>query len=455
MKEQEDIKQDFDGWLLDQWKEESFVPNSRDRRILSKKLRFRKTKHIWIVGLTLCISFVLLYIGFFMHSSKPEKKKSPQKKDVSLPIRTNVAPEKSISRNQLGLIRPMKFYRNPHLLASVDTPYENLVRLDVPSVSSIPTENNIVLTKNPNPITSMNHLDLDTVMKNLGIFYLQSSTSNHGKAFVGVTSGHELVLAHVMEGSLFLPISPDTLSTQGGFRPIGMSENQYVEYSFYDVRQLLFNEAIYRQVLAVNVLPRIAYYMRTSAPGWNNPVNIPVYQDLPQARTNAQRYQDQNIRRISVQSNLKNQFPTVKLGRPNYLRQNVRVNNMAKVGLLIGDNFLIKSQGEKVLVVSCDAELVSIVTQNGVIEASHSISIEYPRYFSQKAKYPFYDEESQRLFLIVETNFVYMWFEVNQLTGETRYIFKTETIWNDPKWDIKNGTLSYTYKGKSYQKRLD
>jgi hypothetical protein len=34
MKEQEDIKQDFDQWLLDQWQEESFVLNSHDRSIL-------------------------------------------------------------------------------------------------------------------------------------------------------------------------------------------------------------------------------------------------------------------------------------------------------------------------------------------------------------------------------------------------------------------------------------
>jgi hypothetical protein len=298
-------------------------------------------------------------------------------------------------------------------------------------------------------------VDLDTVMKNLGIFYLQSSTSNHGEAFAGVTSRHELVVAHVMDGSLFFPISPDTLSMQGGFRPIGMSENQYVEYAFYDVRQLLFNEAIYRQVLAVNVLPRIAYYMRTSAPGWNNPVNMHVYQDLPQARTNAQRYQDQNIRRIAGQEELKNQSPSLKSSRSFYLRQNVRVNNMAKVGLLIGDNFLIKSQGEKILVVSCDAERVSIVAQNGIIEASHSISIEYPRYFSQKAKYPFYDEASQRLYLIVETNFAYMWYEVDQMSGKSRYIFKTETIWNDPKWTISDGVLTYVFKGKTYRHPLN
>ena len=195
--------------------------------------------------------------------------------------------------------------------------------------------------------------------------------------------------------------------------------------------------------------------MRTSAPGWNSPVNIHQYQDVLQRRSIAQRYQDQNIRRISEQSDLKNQFPSVKSGRPFYLKQQVRVNNMAKVGLLIGDNFLIKSQGEKVLVVSCDAERVSVVKQDGVIEASHSITIEHPRYFSQKAKYPFYDEASRRLFLIVETNFSYLWFEVNQLTGEARYIFKTETIWNDPNWTIKDGILNYSFKGKSYQRRLD
>jgi hypothetical protein len=449
MKEQEDIKQDFDRWLLDQWKEETFVPSSRDRTMLSKKLHFSKTKQMWIVGLKLCLSFVLLYIGLFRHASKPENKKSQRQRDLSPANRTHVAPIKSIPRIQSGSILPVKSLWNEPLLA---TSYESFVD---PVIHEVPAEKPIVLGNDPNPRTFMNHVDLDTVMKNLSIFYLQSSTSNNGKAFAGVTSRHELVMAHVMDGSLFFPISPDTLSMQGGFRPIGMSENQYVEYAFYDVRQLLFNEAIYRQVLAVNVLPRIAYYMRTSAPGWNNPVNSHVYQDLPQARTNAQRYQDQNIRRIAGQGELKNQFPSVKSSRPFYLRQNVRVNNMAKVGLLIGDNFLIKSQEDKVLVVSCDGERVSIVAQNGVIQASNSISIEYPRYFSQKAKYPFYDEASQRLYYIVETNFAYMWYEVEQLTGKTRYIFKTETIWNDPNWVIKNGTLSFTHKGKSYQKPLD
>jgi hypothetical protein len=449
MKEQEDIKQDFDRWLLGQWKEETFVPNSLDRSLLTKRLRFRKTKQIWIVGLTLSLSFILLYLGFFMHASKPVKKKRPQKKDIYLPIRTNEAPIKTISTNQIGSILPIKLFWNEHLLPSGFTPIENPVNLEVP------TEQPIVFTNDPFPKTLENQVDLDTVMKNLGIFYLQSSTSNHGKAFVGVTSGHELVVAHVLEGSLFFPVSPDTLSMQGGFRPIGMSENQYVDYAFYDVRQLLFNEAVYRQVVAINVLPRIAYYMRTTMPGWSNPVNMQMRQEVPSPISNAQRYQDQNTRRISGQSDPKNQFPSVKPGRPFYLRQNVRVNNLAKVGLLIGDNFLIKSQGEKVLVVSCDAERVSIVKQNGVIEASHTISIQYPRYFSQKAMYPFYDEASQHLYLIVETNFVFMWYEVDPLTGKTRYIFKTETIWNDPNWSIVDGILSYSYKRKSYQRRLD
>jgi hypothetical protein len=258
-----------------------------------------------------------------------------------------------------------------------------------------------------------------------------------------------------MNGYYSLPTSPDTLSTEGGFRPLGMSGNQYVYYAFYDAKQLLFNEAVYRQVLAVNVLPRIAYYMRTAAPGWNSPLGVQMRQEVPQQISNATRNQDENMRRIARQAEPGNPYSPYKPGRPFYLRQPIRVNNMAKVGLLIGDNFLIKSQGEKVLVVSCDAERVSIVAQNGVIVASHSITIEYPRYFSQKAKYPFYDEESGRLYLIVETNFAFMWYEVDQLTGKTRYIFKTETIWNDPKWTINEGNLTYFFKGKTYRHSLD
>jgi hypothetical protein len=298
-------------------------------------------------------------------------------------------------------------------------------------------------------------MDLDTIMNSLGIFYLQTSLYKDGEEFAGITSSHELVFARRMDGSYSLPTSPDTLSTEGGFRPIGMSGNQYVYYAFYDVKQLLFNEAVYRQILAVNVLPRIAYYMRTAAPGWNSPLGVQMRQEVPQPISNAMRNQDENMRRIARQAEPGNPYSPYKPGRPFYLRQPIRVNNMAKVGLLIGDNFLIKSQGEKVLVVSCDAERVSVVKQNGVIEASHSITIQHPRYFSQKAKYPFYDEASRRLFLIVETNFAFMWYEVDQMSGKARYIFKTETIWNDPKWSIQEGVLSYVFKGKTYRQSLN
>jgi len=449
MKEQEDMKQDFDRWLFDQWKEESYVPSPQDRSIFSKKLHKRRTKKIWTFGLSVVVISLLILIGMLMRSSKSETKKSQQRKNVSIPRPTPEVSRMAIPTKPKRLLIPVNFFWNDQFLPSVYEPFENIGNLEVPNHEPI------IIIQDLNPSERKNRVNLDTVMMNLGIFYLQTSTSNDGKEFVGVSSGHELITAHLIEGSMPLPVSPDTTSMNGGFRPIGMSGNQYVEYAFYDVRQLLFNEAVYRQVLAVNVLPRIAYYMRTSSPGWNNPVNIHMYQDIPQRRSNAQQYQDQNIRRISGQSDLKNQFPSVKSGRPFYLRQQVRVNNMAKVGLLIGDNFLIKSQGDKVLVVSCDAERVSVVKQNGVIEASHSITIEYPRYFSQKAKYPFYDEVSGRLYLIVETNFAYMWYEVDQLTGKTRYIFKTETIWNDPKWTISEGIVSYFFKGKTYRHSLN
>jgi hypothetical protein len=450
MKEKEDMKQDFDHWLFDQWKEETYVPSPQDRSIFTKKLRMRRTKKIWTIGLSVTLLTLLILSVVLLRSPKPVTKKSEQRRDVSIPIAIQALPSTAIPAKQTGsTLLPIKFFWNEHLLPSLHEPFGNLGVLEVPNQEPI----SIIQDLTPRPL--MNLVNLDTVMMNLGIFYLQTSTSNDGKQFVGVSSGHELITAHLMVGSLPLPVSPDTSSMNGGFRPIGMSGNQYVEYAFYDLRTLLFNEAIYRQVIAINVLPSVAYYLRTNAPGWNYPINSHQYQDVPQRRSIAQRYQDQNIRRISGQSDIKNQFPSVKSGRPFYLRQAIRVNNMAKVGLMIGDNFLIKSQGEKVLVVSCDAERVSVVKQNGFIEASHSITIQHPRYFSQKAKYPFYDEASRRLFLIVETNFAFMWYEVDQMSGKARYIFKTETIWNDPKWSIQEGVLSYVFKGKTYRQSLN
>jgi hypothetical protein len=448
MKEQEDIKQDFDRWLMNQWVEEEYVPSPMDRNsVLGNISKNRASKiRTRIMLLAIGLSFVCALL--FWNVSR----KDIQKKNKLIPEKEHVVQQKLDAQELV----PTGF---PIIISSssvMDYLFPTYPSVDMyTGMLEIPKEEIFVLEEHPSPKVLIQSVDLDTVMKNLGIFFLQSSTSFQGRNFSGVTSGYELVVASVINGSMSYPNTPDTSSSNGGFRPQGMASNQYVQYSFYDVRQLLFNEAIYRQVLAVNVLPRIAYYMRTSAPGWNNPVGMQMRQEVPQPISNATRNQDENMRRIARQAEPGNPYSPYKPGRPFYLRQPIRVNNMAKVGLLIGDNFLIKSQGEKVLVVSCDAERVSVVKEDGVIEASHSITIQHPRYFSQKAKYPFYDEVSGRLYLIVETNFSYMWYEVDQLTGKTRFIFKTETIWNNPNWDIKDGTLSYTYKGKSYQRRLD
>jgi len=448
MKEQEDIKQDFDRWLFDQWKEEEYVPSPMDRSGVLGKISKHRTKKIRvrIVLLAIGLSFVC-GILFWKVSRKDIRKKS-----TLIPEKEHVVQQKRIPQESVPTGFPIRISSS----SVMDYVFPTYPSVEMHTgMLEIPKEETFVFTAHSSPKVLIQSVDLDSVMKNLGIFYVQSSTSNEGRDFVGVTAGHELILASLLTGTFSLPNAPDTVKTAGEFRPDGMSGNQYVHYACYDVRQLLFNEAIYRQVLAVNVLPSVAYYMRTAAPGWNNPVDIPMRQDVPQVINSAARYQDQNMRRIARQAEPKNTYCAYKPGRLFYLRQPMRVNNLAKVGLLIGDNFLIKSQGEKVLVVSCDAERVSVVKQDGVIEASHSIMIEHPRYFSQKAKYPFYDEASRRLFLIVETNFSYLWFEVNQLTGEARYIFKTETIWNDPNWTIKDGTLSYSFKGKSYPRSLD
>jgi hypothetical protein len=447
MKEQKNMKQDFDHWLTRQWVEEEYAPTSIDRILFIQKIKTHKrwkkrVKFTWIAfGLLVCIC--LLHIT---STNKLNKKKTNFIPEKKVPVQRMNNPKETVH-----VLTPLI----PHQAPFLNQLYPTLLGFqETQEVLEMPRVESVVYSEDPIPNAYLQDVDLDSVMKNFGIFYLQSSTSNEGRDFVGVTAGHELVVASLVNGTISLPNSPDTTKTAGEFRPYGMSGHQYVQYSFYDVRQLLFNEAIYRQVLAVNVLPRIAYYMRTAAPGWNNPIGMQMRQDMSPAISNATRNQDQHMRRIARQAD-PNSPSSYKPGRPFYLRQPVRVNYMAKVGLSIGDNFLIKSQGEKVLVVSCDAERVSVVKEDGVIEASLSISIQHPRFFSQKAKYPFYDEASRRLFLIVETNFAYMWFEVNQLTGETRYIFKTETIWNDPNWAIKDGTLSYIYKGKSYQKRLD
>lgn len=447
MKEQKDIKQDFDRWLLDQWKEESFVPNAHDRRNFRKKLRFRKFRRKLSVGLTVACILMLLILVVKHYASKEKGRTTTEIKHTSSQGKQVAFQEKSPTTK----LKATSFF-----LPSIHSTQEMLIyTMDKEGMLVIPAEEQIVFKMDTIDRSTLGKVDLDTVMKNLGIFYVQSSTSNEGLDFAGITSSHELILATVIYGTYALPRTPDTMSTDGLFRPVGMAGNQCVQYIFLDARPLIFNEAIYRQVVAMNILPRVAYYMRNTTPGWSNPVDNNMRFDVPQVRSIAQRNQDQNMRHINRQANSENQSSPVLTNRPSIMRQGVRVYQKAKIGWYIGDNFLIKSQGEKVLVVSCDAERVSLVKQNGMIEASHSIRIQEPRYFSQKARYPFYDEASRRLFLIVETNFSYLWFEVNPLTGDARYIFKTETIWNNPNWRIENGQLIYEFKGKKMMQSLN
>lgn len=449
MKEQEDIKQDFDHWLRDQWREAYFVPSSQDRKKLTKKLRYRKKKQRWTLTLILCLSIIVFYIGFFKQSSHLEKNKSKQPREQIKPIQIYGSAENDVHMKEIKSLVPLKSLLKNGVVPIVVEPIENT------DIEDLPTDEDRNYTLETYSPVLENQLDLDTVMKCLGIFYLQSSLSKDRTKFAGITSGHELVIARSMYGSYSLPTSPDTLSMEGGFRPIGMSDNQYVQFAFYDVKQLLFNEAIYRQIVAINVLPKVAYFMKSNRQGWHNLVNTDMNINVDQRVNPAAQNQFQNMNRIAQQDELKNQMSLLKPGREMYVRKGMRVNYKAKIGLLINDNFAIYSQPNKVLIVSCDAERVSLVTENGYIEASHAIDVQKPRFFSQKARYTLYDYETERLYLIIETNFAYIWYEVNQQTGNTRYIFKTETIWNQPNWLIENGMLKFTFKGKKYVQSLN
>ena len=78
MKEQEDIKQDFDRWLFDQWKEEEYVPSPMDRSGVLGKISKHRTKKIRvrIVLLAIGLSFVC-GILFWKVSRKDIRKKAP------------------------------------------------------------------------------------------------------------------------------------------------------------------------------------------------------------------------------------------------------------------------------------------------------------------------------------------------------------------------------------------
>lgn len=84
MKEQKDMKQDFDHWLTRQCVEEEFVPSSAERNMVIQKIKTHKrwkkrVKFTWIAfGLLVCICLLLI-----TSTNKLNKKKTnfiPEKK---------------------------------------------------------------------------------------------------------------------------------------------------------------------------------------------------------------------------------------------------------------------------------------------------------------------------------------------------------------------------------------
>jgi hypothetical protein len=66
-----------------------------------------------------------------------------------------------------------------------------------------------------------------------------------------------------------------------------------------------------------------------------------------------------------------------------------------------------------------------------------------PLISSSKGRTILVDKSTGNFYLVVETNFSYNFYEVEIKTGKTNYLFKTETVWPDPNWELNNGVLNY------------
>ncbi|MFM6935789.1 MAG: hypothetical protein ACKOXP_10120 [Flavobacteriales bacterium] len=440
MKKNEEFKQDFDRWFLGKWTEETYVPTDLEKSQLLIKVKSSSSMKKWMIYTVVLTVLALLLLFLSQRKSMPKHailtqgQELPELKYSSQHLKENLPEKKKFyDRNTSSTME--KIQGVPPLEEGIELYQpEELIFVDMTPVKM-----------KPNPV------HLDSVMKNLGIFFLQSSTTDEGSSFAGVTSEHKLVVAKIVDGAFYVSNVPDPNQTEGGFRPLGMSNTQYVQYAFYDMRPLLFNEGVYRQIVAINALPKVPYYLRKGSPGWRYPSYLDINTNVPQPYTVATRNQYHFMKRIAG----KNQVPSLNNERPIYLRQPLRVNQKGEIGLLIGDDFMVESQGDQVLVVSCQAERVSIVKESGIILASHEIRIQKPRFFSQKSRTTYYDESSKRLYMVIETNFSYLWYEVNELTGFAHFLFKTETVWNQPNWKVQNGRLTYEFKGKKIERNLN
>jgi hypothetical protein len=260
---------------------------------------------------------------------------------------------------------------------------------------------------------------LDAAISSQGISFIESSISNSGNYFAALFSDSKTLLVAKNEIGDF-PVSEkiEFENGEGAFRPEGYPNDQYIYYAFFDVSLIIPSK--------VRIHPKSSIHQKRRKPNRNIRLNGFLNGD-PLITSTGNSFQTQ-----LALANSNNHY--VDRSMISISKYEIRYSNQPS---------FVFAQENYVVCFSQGAEKVSLLNLSGDLLSSIDIMTTKPLISSSKGRTILCDESADKFYLVVETNFSYNFYQVDVNTGKTHYLFKTETVWPDPNWELNNGILNY------------
>lgn len=276
---------------------------------------------------------------------------------------------------------------------------------------------------------SQKNLSLDSVMNEQKIDYIESSVSNSKDFFAALLPDSKTLFVAKNEiGDIPLSNEIEPKNGEGAFRPNEFPSDHYIYYTFFDVSSIIQSK--------VSIHPKSSIPQKRRKPY----ANLKLSGYMNGDKLNGYLHGDPLINKS------RNTYQTqLALANANSYYVDRNPNNVSQIEYRYSNQpSFIFVQNEEVICFSQGAEKVSIINLSGDLISSNEISTTKPLISSSKGRNVIQDNSKGNFYLVVETNFSYNIYQLDVQTGKTKYLFKTEGVWENPNWKISDGTLTYS-----------
>jgi hypothetical protein len=111
-------------------------------------------------------------------------------------------------------------------------------------------------------------------------------------------------------------------------------------------------------------------------------------------------------------------------------------------------------KNDSLIFISEGVNFVVLMQPDGTILSKAEIEITEPYVYYLGEKRAYFDQKTGKTYICVATLYHFNFYELEPANGQTKFLFHTEEVWKNPDFHIENGVLNYSYKNKTYSKKV-